>query len=131
MTTPLAALQALILSSSDVTTLVADRVYPSPGPQSPTPPYVTLLEVSDTPSTPLKGPATLSRAQIQVDVIAAPDGLATAFDVAEAIRVAGDGVAGTHAGLAIHARRVDRRHAYDEAANAQRVSIDFAVWYNL
>lgn len=109
--------RAKLIASSAVTSLVAQRIYPSIAPQGAERPYVIMAVISDVPfNSYTNDPAgTTAQGQLQVDCYA--DRYDLSQQVADAVR----DVLGEHGYL------VNRADLYEDQAPRYRVLLEFSL----
>jgi len=126
------AVVAILLADAGVTALVADRVLAPPAALGTQAPYVTHRRLATTRVRALAGPSGLADARLRLDCWgrdrAGVSGAAEAADVAQAVRRALDGFAGTAAGVAVRASTLsDEANAFESDTRLHRVSLDFLI----
>lgn len=125
-----AAIYARLSGFAGLTALVATRVYPVEAPANVTRPYVVFASISAVRLNHLTGPAEVVNPRVQVDAYAVR--YIDAQAIAEQVRAALDGFAGTSGGVSvISCACIDGREFYEDAANPplHRASLDFSVWH--
>lgn len=130
------AVRERLLSLGAVTALVAQRVYTSILPQSPTLPAVLVLFVGENEDPHMRGSSGFFQTRVQVDCVAKSD--AVAKDIDAAIHGPGDGTAlafwagsvGSPPFEVTCARPLDARKGYEpEELRQFRVSRDYMVFH--
>lgn len=94
------AIQAILAAASGVTALTS-RIYSGRAPRTAAAPYVVHNQIAATPVTTMDGPNTTEQADVQIDCYAQTG--SDAMDLAEAVRIAVDGYAGTIATINVRA----------------------------
>lgn len=124
------AVYAQLSGFSALTALVGTRIYPVEAPANAVRPYVVFFTVSNVRVNHLSGPAEVTNPRLQIDGYAAR--YIDAQAIAEQVRAALDGFAGTSGGVEVLAVTcIDGRDFYEDSANPplHRASLDFSLWH--
>ena len=122
------AIFARLGAVSAVTALIASRVYPFPAPADGARPYVTYQMIGNPRERALDGVTGLARARMQLNCWAVTP--VEAESLAEAVRQALEGYAGTAGGVTVkHARSEDEGDLFDEAVDLTGKRLDFIFEY--
>ncbi len=128
MSTPEAALVAVLNADASVAAQIGTRVFPIGGRQGTAYPYATYQRISTAGEPFLDGPSDLDHPRFQIDTWG--DTALAALTAANAIRTAIDGVEKTGAGLTISATFQDQRGpTLDEETRKFGCSLDFFIWH--
>lgn len=121
-----AAVYALLSADAGVTALT-NRIYHDPAPLGVAAPFITFFRVTSTRRANLTGPLGAASPVIQVDCCAAT--AAGAAALADAVRGALDGYAGTSGGVVVtHARLMEDRSFYEDGpVPLYRRSADYLI----
>jgi hypothetical protein len=127
-----AALRALIVAASDVTTLVSTRVYWGDVPQSAAKPWVRMNVISGIRDYHMEAPSGLVNSRVQVDCVAISYGAAKG--IARAIETAISGYRGTQGsikfgGVFIESERDDTESDTGDTVTLYRTSLDLIIWH--
>jgi hypothetical protein len=124
-----AALIAALTAAPTVSALAGTRVFVAGARQGSTYPYVTVQRISTQGAGHLGGPSNLDWPRFQIDVWGTT--ALSALDLAEAIRVAIDGVTTTAGGYSFSATLQDQRGpSPDEETRNFGVSQDYYIWHS-
>jgi len=123
-----AALIAALTGAAGVTALAGKRVFVAGARQGAEYPYVTIQRISTQGAGHLDGPSNLDWPRFQIDAWGVT--AISALDLAEAIRVAIDGVTTTAGGYIFSATFQDQRGpSPDEETRNFRVSTDYFLFH--
>lgn len=106
--TVLKALRAKLIAESEITGLVAERIYPTVIPQGGSAPCIVLKRISTRPEHTLSGMTRLSHSRIQFDCLSETD-KDEADAIAKAVQNSGiDSYQGTTLGITFHGAEFER-----------------------
>jgi hypothetical protein len=121
------AIRSVLVADSAVKAITT-RCYPATLPQDPTYPLILFSKVTGNRDHHLQGPSGLAHPRFQVEAWALTYDAAKAL--ANAIRVALDGYAGTQGTVVIRSIIMDsERDFYEDAVSCHRVVMDFFTWH--
>ena len=124
-------LVAHLKANAGVAALVVDRVYHEGMPQNVVYPAVAYAKTSVERFQTLAGPSSLVKARVGVDVWAKTS--ASAIAVAEAVKLALDGVTGSLGGTSIQSCTYDSEadlSEFDGDRTDRHLSLEFVIWLN-
>jgi hypothetical protein len=115
------ALYSHLSTSTGLTALVSDRIYPIMMPQDPTLPAITYQRISNSPVNTIGGFASLDNPHIQFDC------WATSYSSVKAL---GDKLRKTiAAATTFNALQMSDQDLYEADTEIYRVSMDFSCWF--
>lgn len=122
------AIRSILIADTAVKAITT-RCYPAKIPQDPTYPLILYYKVPGMRDHHLQGPSGLAHPRFQIEA------WATTYDAAKtlanAIRVALDGYAGTQGAVKIGSILMEsERDVYEEAVSCHRVIMDWFVWHS-
>ena len=113
---------------SDVSALVATRIYPVNLPQKPTYPAIVYTRISGERAYSLGGPSDLASPRFQIDCFAST--YSAAKDLASKIRSAINGFRGTVAGVLVQGVFLENDNdIFEDDFSVYRVSSDYFIHY--
>ena len=128
------ALRQFLLTDSDVTSLVSNRVFPAPAPQNSVMPLITLQRVSADREYALEGRVGMAGALVQVDCWADAPEYAGSYgvvkQVAEVVRLKLESLMGYMGVLRIYEITIaSESDMFETMDRTRRVSADYRIWY--
>lgn len=127
------ALRTILLADAPVLAVVSTKIWPMIAPQGSAMPYIVYSRIGTDHIEVLAGSAGLARATFQIDCWS--DSFDTVRDLANKVRIALQGVQGTHASVVIDGINMTSEvDDYEEPENKNEpgtygVKMDFGIWF--